>query len=231
MKRFYKVATVAVLEGGFGINLDGRPLRTPARALLSVPGERLADAIADEWNAQGDEIDPGGMIMTGLSNAAIDQIAPDTASFAASVAAYGESDLFCYRAAGPDSLVQEQIKAWNPLLDWAERHFGISFNLATGIMHVAQSEATVERLSAEVMACDPFTLAGLSTLVTMSGSLVGGLAILEGAFAVKQVWIASELDELWQAKTWGEDVQAAQRRARRQSEFEEAARFLALARN
>ena len=125
--------------------------------------------------------------------------------------------------------MREQIEAWNPLLDWAERRYDVSFALATGIVHVAQPDATITRLTAAVAACDPFVMTGLSTLVTMSGSLVCGLAILEQAFPVEHIWQASELDELWQARQWGEDEQAAARRTLRAEEFTAATRFVELA--
>lgn len=230
MKRFYKTAEVAAANGGFAVTLDGRTVRTPAREQLVVPTAALAEAVAAEWAAQGEEIDPRSMVMTGLANAAIDQIAPDPSVIGSDVAAYGESDLLCYRAAGPSSLVQAQISAWNPLLDWAEQRYDVSFVLATGVIHVAQPEATTERLAAAVHSCDPFLLAGLSTLVTMSGSLVIGLACLEEAFPVEQLWRAAELDELWQAGQWGEDALATERRGLREKDFAAAARFASLSR-
>lgn len=229
MKRFYKTAEYSAVDGGFAVTLDGRPVRTPAREPLIVPTAGLGEAIAGEWAAQGEEIDPRTMVMTGMANAAIDQIAPDPHAFAKGIAAYGESDLLCYRADSPGSLVQAQIAAWNPLLDWAERRHDVSFRLATGIIHVAQPDVTVEKLGQEVMGLSPFLLAGLSTLVTMSGSLVIGLACLEGAFPVETLWKAAELDELWQAEQWGEDALAAERRALREKEFAQAARFTELA--
>lgn len=230
MRRFYKDVAVVPGDGGHGIALDGRPVRTPARALLAVPGRDLAEAIAEEWQAQGEEIVPGSMPMTGMANAAIDHVMPDPAKFAATIWAYGESDLLCYRADGPVELVKRQEGAWQPLLDWAEERYGIAFAVTRGILHVAQSEATLARLRAAVEAQDAFTLAALSTLVTLSGSLVIGLAVAEGAFPVQQLWQAAELDELWQAEQWGDDDQALARRARRHEEFTTAARFAALAR-
>lgn len=228
MKRFYREAQAVAVDGGHGITLDGRPVRTPARCALVVPSAALAQAIADEWAAQGEEIDPRQMVMTGLANAAIDQIAPDPVAFGAGIAAYGESDLLCYRAEGPDSLLQAQSAAWNPLLDWAEARYGVTFTLATGIVHVGQEEASLARLRAQVAACDPFTLAGLSTLVSISGSLVIGLAAIEQAFPLDQLWRAAELDELYQADRWGEDSFAARRHADRLADFTAAARFVEL---
>ncbi len=229
MKRFYKQAGVVAAEGGWQVTLDGRPVRTPAKAALTVPTRPLADAIAAEWAGQGEEIDPVTMQATGLANAAIDQIAPNRESFAAGIAAYGETDLLCYRAAGPAELVARQAAEWDPLLDWARMRYDIAFRVTTGIVHIAQPPESVARLAAAVTACTPMTLAGLSTLVTISGSLVIGLALLERAFPLDPLWRAAELDSLWQAQLWGADEAAEALRARRRIEFEGAARFCALA--
>jgi chaperone required for assembly of F1-ATPase len=231
MKRFYKAVTVAAGEDGHGIHLDGRPLRTPARAALLLPHAALAEALAEEWAAQGEAIDPRAMPMTGLANAAIDQVAPAAAAFASGIAAYGESDLLCYRAAAPETLVARQAAAWDPLLGWARRRYDVAFRVTSGIIHVAQPEETVARLAAAVAALDPFMLAGLSTLVTLSGSLVCGLAVAEGAQLSDAVWEAAEIDEAWQAGQWGDDAEALARRARRAAEFAAAARFCRLVRN
>lgn len=230
MKRFYSHATAIARDGGHAVELDGRPVRTPARAPLILPTAMLGEAVAAEWTAQGDMIDPRSMPFTGLANAAIDQIAPNAATFAAGVAQYGESDLFCYRAASPDALVARQAGEWDPLLDWARERYDIAFRVTSGIVHVAQPPETLTRLSAVVAAFDPFLLAGLSTLVTMSGSLVAGLAIIEGAFTFETLWRAVELDEIWQAEQWGEDEEATRIRDLRSAEFDGAARFCMMAR-
>ncbi|MGD9812404.1 MAG: ATP12 family chaperone protein, partial [Sphingobium sp.] len=229
MKRFYKEVETVPGESGHGIALDGRPVRTPARALLAVPGAALAEAIAEEWRAQGEDINPGSMPMTGLANAAIDRIAPDPEPFAHGIAAYGESDLTCYRAEGPVELVARQEASWQPLLDWAGGRHGVTFAVTGGIVHVAQPDDTLAALRAAVAAHDPFTLAALSTLVTLSGSLVIGLAAIERAFPIQQLWQAAELDELWQAEQWGDDDEALARRAKRHDEFATASRFAELA--
>lgn len=225
MKRFYKDAAVVAGEGGHAVHLDGRPVRTPARAPLMLPTIALAQAVADEWRAQGESIDPAAMRATGLANAAIDRIAPDIAGFAAGIAAYGESELLCYRAEGPQALADRQAAAWDPLLDWARARYDITFRVTAGIVPVAQPPETLARLAAAVAALDPFTLAGLSVLVSIGGSLVCGLALIEGAADVESVWAATELDELWQAEQWGEDAHAAARRALRRAEFDAAAAF------
>ena len=229
MKRFYKEAIAIPVEGGFAVHLDGRPVRTPARALLTLPTAPMGDAVAAEWAAQGEDIDPSAMTATGFANAAIDQIAPNHGSFAAGVARYGEGDLLCYRADSPTPLVARQTVEWDPLLDWARDRYDIAFRVTTGILPVAQPDETIARLHAVVAALDPFLLAGLSTLVSIGGSLVCGLALVEGGFAPDTIWQATELDELWQAELWGEDDQAAAHRAQRRAEFDSAVAFCRLA--
>ncbi len=232
MKRFYKQASIAPHEeGGFGIQLDGRPVRTPARAFLTLPNAVLAEAVADEWARQGEEIDPASMPFTGFANAAIDQIAPDPACFAESISVYGESDLLCYRADGPSELVQRQKEQWQPLLDWAAARYDVSFTVTQGVLHVAQPDATLVRLREVVAAQDSFLLAPLSPLVGIAGSLVIGLAVLEDAFDIPRLWQAAELDELWQAEQWGDDDEALARRTRRHRDFTQAADFSVLVRH
>ncbi|MGE4409204.1 MAG: ATP12 family chaperone protein [Sphingobium sp.] len=230
MKRFYKEAGVVAQEGGHGIALDGRPVRTPARAPLVLPHERLAQAVAQEWADQGEKIDPASMPFTGFANAAIDQIAPDPAAFAATVSAYGESDMLCYRADSPAELAARQADQWQPLLDWASSRYDISFTVTSGIIPVTQPQATLDRLREVTAAQDPFLLAALSPLVSLSGSLVIGLAILERAFDPAHLWQAAELDELWQAEQWGDDDEALARRTRRHADFTRAVHFAELAR-
>lgn len=228
MKRFYKQASVEPVEGGWRVLLDGRPVRTPARAPLALPTRALADAVAAEWMAQGDEVRPQDMAFTGLANAAIDQVAPNHAAFAAGVARYGASDLLCYRADGPAALVARQAAAWDPLLDWARGRYDVAFAVTSGIIPVAQPDETLERLGQAVAAFDPFILTGLSTLVTLSGSLVCGLAVVEGGHDHARVWAASEIDESWAVEQWGEDAEASARSARRAREFSMARAFCAM---
>ncbi|OAN66933.1 ATP12 family chaperone protein [Sphingomonas sp. TDK1] len=224
MKRFWK--TVAIVDGG--IELDGRPVRTPARTALALPTPQLAEAVAEEWRGVGEELDPRAMPLTGLANAAIDQIAPNPAPFAADLARYGESDLLCYRAELPEPLVERQAEQWDPLLDWARARYDVHFETTAGIMHRPQPAATIARLNEVVAALDPFRLAALNPLVTISGSLVAALALLEGAADRDTVWRAVQLDEDWQAEQWGEDELATRAREARRADFEAGARFLAL---
>lgn len=230
MKRFYSTASVIEDQGGYGMALDGRPVRTPGRAPLIVPTQELAEAIAGEWNAQGETIDPRSMMLTGLANAAIDRVAADPAAFATDLAAYGESDLTCYRADSPAPLVARQAAAWDPLLNWAQSRFDIAFVTVSGVMHQSQHPLTVERLANATAARDPFALAALSPLVTISGSLVAALALAESAFEPEAIWDAVTVDERWQAEQWGEDTLEQQAQAARRADFLAAARFLALSR-
>jgi chaperone required for assembly of F1-ATPase len=225
VKRFYASASVG---DGRRILLDGKPVKTPGRRDLALPTDGLAAAIADEWNAQGEKIDPRAMTLTGLANAAIDRITPDPAAFARGLAAYGESDLLHYRAEGPAPLVARQAELWDPILAWARQRYDVAFALAAGVMHVPQPAETVARLNAAVAARDPFALAGLSPLVTVSGSLLIALALAEGAIPLDTAWAAATLDEQWQAQQWGEDAEAVAALAGRRRDFEAGALFLGL---
>jgi chaperone required for assembly of F1-ATPase len=226
MKRFW---THVAVDGDGVVRLDDRPVRTPGRAPLALPTPALADAVAAEWHAVGETLDPRAMPLTGLANAAIDRIAPDPAGFAAGLARYGETDLLCYRADAPPALVARQAAAWDPLLAWARARYDIAFAVVTGVMHQAQPAATLTRLSEAVATRDAFALAGLSPVVTVSGTLVGALALAEGAADAETLWRAALVDEDWQAEQWGEDALAVQARAGRRRDFDAGVRFLALA--
>jgi chaperone required for assembly of F1-ATPase len=228
VKRFWKEVAVEPEGGCWGIRLDGRPVRTPARAPLIVPGDRLAQAIADEWRDTGEEVDPRAMPMTGLANAAIDHVARDQEAFAQGLARYAEADLACYRAEGPSALVERQEARWDKLLGWARRRYDVDFTTTSGLAHVAQPPATVERLAHAVEALDRFRLAGLSPLVTIGGSLVAALAVLEGAVTPEQAWDAVSVDERWQLEQWGLDAEAEAALDARRRDFLAAARFLEL---
>lgn len=228
MKRFWKEVDLAPHDGGWGIALDGRPMRTPKRAPLAVTNLGLAEAIAAEWRDQGETIDPAAMPMTGLANAAIDLATPDPAAFLEPVAAYAATDLFCYRDDRDAMLQAEQVAAWNPLLAWAEQRFDIEFILTQGILPIDQPPATVAALRAAALAVDPWRMAALTPLVTIGGSLVAGLALIEGAFEVEALWEAVSLDELYQERRWGADSEAQKARAAHKRDWDNAARFLGL---
>jgi chaperone required for assembly of F1-ATPase len=228
VKRFWKEVTVEREGDGWTITLDGRPVKTPARAALTVPTEALAEAIAEEWGAVADEIDPRSMPLTGLANAAIDRVAPEREAFARGLARYAEADLACYRAEGPETLVERQGEQWDKLLSWARRRYDVDFATTCGLMHVAQPAATVERLSHAVAALDPFRLAGLSPLVTIGGSLLAALAVEEKAITPEEAWEAVSIDERWQLEQWGADAEAEAALENRRHDFFAAARFLGL---
>ena len=228
MKRFWKEVAVVPEGAGWGIALDGRPVRTPQRAPLAAPSAALAEAIAAEWRAVGETIDPGAMPMTGLANASIDLAAPDVAAFAAPVAAYAESDLFCYRDARDAALQAEQAAGWNPQLAWAEGRYGVEFALTQGVLPIDQPAATIAALQGAVFAQDQWRITALTPLVTIGGSLVAGLAVLENAFDADTLWAAVSLDELYQERRWGADSEAQKARAANGREWDNAVRFLSL---
>jgi len=229
VKRFWTEVAIAEADGGLAITLDGRPLKTPARATLVVGSLPLAEAIADEWRACGEEIDPRTMPMTGLANAAVDHVAPRPQVFAKDLARYAEGDLLCYRADHPAGLVAAQAAAWDPLLAWARQRFDVGFVVATGIMHVPQPAEAVARLSAALTPATPFELAALSPIVTIGGSLITALALFEQAIDRDTAWDAVTVDDRWQLEQWGADEEASAALANRRQEFEAAARFLQLA--
>ncbi len=223
MKRFWTNVSV---DAERVVRLDDRPVRTPGRVPLALPTPALAEAVAGEWRDVGEAVDPRAMPLTGLANAAIDRIGADPAPFADGLARYAESDLLCYRADSPPELVERQDAVWNPLLDWARDRYDVHFTNVTGIMHRPQPEATVERLAQAVAALDPFRLAALSPVVTITGSLVLALALLEDAADADTIWTAAHVDEDFQAEQWGEDYLAVEAREAKRREFDAAVRFL-----
>jgi chaperone required for assembly of F1-ATPase len=227
MKRFWKTV---VIDDQRGIRLDDRPVRTPGRVTLALPTDALAQGVADEWRTigEGEEIDPSAMPLTGLSNAAIDRVGADRALFAAGLAQYGESDLLCYRADSPDDLVARQAAAWDPLLDWARTRYDVHIEVATGILHRAQPDQTLARLSDAIAARDAFELAALSPIVTIGGSLIVALALAERAATAEQLWDAITLDEEYQAERWGRDPLAEAGIAARRRDFGAGVRMLEL---
>jgi len=228
LKRLWKSAQATETDDGFRIELDGRQVRTPARAELLVPGQALAEAIAAEWNSVAEKVDPRAMPLTGLANAAIDRVAPAKAAFAAGLARYGENDLACYRAEGPRPLVERQSESWDALLGWARRRYDVDFAVTCGVLHVPQPAGTIDRLSHAVHSLDPFRLAGLSPLVTIGGSLVAALAVLERAVPPEEAWSAVTIDDAWQREQWGADSEAEAALENRRKDFLAAASFLDL---
>ncbi|WP_341214239.1 ATP12 family protein [uncultured Limimaricola sp.] len=227
-KRFWKEATTAPADGGWQVLLDGRPVRTPAKAPLILPTQALAQALAAEWQAQEERIDPGTMPITRTANSALDKVAGQRAEVAAMLAEYGGSELLCYRAERPVELIARQASEWDPLLDWAEERYGARLVTVQGVMPIAQDAAALERLSAPVHAMDPFALAAFHDLVALSGSLVLALAVIEGRIEAQEAWRLSRLDEDWQIEQWGADEEAEAMARVKRAAFDDAARFWAL---
>jgi chaperone required for assembly of F1-ATPase len=235
-KRFYRQAHVGEpAGGGFPLLLDGKPVKTPARRALTAPTAPLAQAIADEWNAQESVIDPARMPLTRLANAVIDAVAAATAPVAAEIAEYLGSDFVCYRAEAPAGLVERQAQAWDPVLAWASQVLGARFVLAQGVVHVAQPRAAIAAACARIPAAagnvkDVWRLGALSAITTLTGSGLLALALGAGAIGADAAWAAAHVDEDWQMVQWGSDERALERRAYRHAEFAAAAAVLRLLR-
>ena len=222
-KRFYKEVSVGEAPDGYLIQLDGRELKTPSRGLFHLPSRQLAEAVAREWDAQEKHIDPGAMPLTRILNTALDGVVHVKDEVRQEILAYGSTDLLCYRAESPEGLVEAQNAKWNPFLDWMERSHGARFRLAEGVMHVEQPDETKSILAGLVAARDSaIVLAALHVATSLTGSLVMPLAILEGAAEPDDVWAATHVDEDWNISQWGEDAEAARRRAVRKAEFDVA---------
>jgi chaperone required for assembly of F1-ATPase len=227
-RRFWTDAEAGPCDGGFTVRLDGRPLRTPAKAAMVLPTSALAEAVAGEWRAQDREVRPLTMPCTRAANVAIDRVAPQFAEVAAGIAAYGGSDLLCYRAEVPQALAARQAAAWDPLLAWAAGTLAAPLAVHAGVVPRPQPADSLARLAAGVTALDPFRLTALADLVALSGSLVIGLAVLRRHVAPEAAWQASRIDEDWQVEHWGDDAESAAADQRRHGDFLQAARLLAL---
>ena len=230
MKRFYKTAAAEAVDGGWRVTLDGRGIKTAGGRAQVVPSWALAEALAAEWAAQGDELDPAGFVLRDLADYAIDVVAADREGTITAILPYAETDTLCYRAEEGEALRRRQDAAWEPLLTAAERRYDIHFERIGGIIHRAQPEATLARLRAVLGAQDAFTLAALQTLTSLAASLVLGLAALEPEAEAEALWDAANLEEDWQAELWGKDAEALARRALRLAAFSAALRFAALVR-
>jgi chaperone required for assembly of F1-ATPase len=207
-KRFWTSAQVVPSDDGFGIALDGRPVKTPAKQVLAVPTEAFADAIAREWDAQAEVIDPRSMPFTRTANVAIDKVVSQKAEVSKMLADYGDSDLLCYRADRPQELVQRQSDLWDPVLEWAAQTYGARLLPRIGVVHEPQSEIALSRLSEPVFAMSHFELAAFHDLVSLSGSLVLALACTQDLYDSGRIWDISRLDEIWQIEQWGADDDA-----------------------
>lgn len=229
-RRFWTEVAVEAFPGGWGVRLDARPLRTPARAPMVVPARGLAEAVAAEWAAQEERLRPETMPVTRAVNSAIDRVAPEPAPLVAEIAGYGESDLLCHRAPGPEGLVRRQAEGWDPLLAWAEADLGVRLVPVAGVMPARQPAGSLAALRREVAQFDAFGLTALGEAVALSGSVVLGLALAAGREEPGRLWALAQIDEAWQAEQWGADAEAAAAMALRREAFLRAGRMLALLR-
>jgi chaperone required for assembly of F1-ATPase len=230
MKRFYDSVAVVAADAGYGIALDGKPVRTPAKTALAVPTRALADAIAAEWRAQGEEIDLAALPLTRLASTALDLVAPRRAEVAADVARYAGTDLVCYRAGHPPALAARQHAAWQPLIDWATLRYDAALDVTIGVVPIAQPVASLRALAAAVAAYPPLELAALHMATAACGSLVVALVLIEGRLDAEEAFAAAQLDESFEIELWGEDAEATQRRALLKDDIALARRFVDLVR-
>ena len=227
-KRFWKEAVAEPCAGGFTVRLDARPVRTPLKAALILPTLEMAKAIAAEWDAQTGLVKPQTMPVTRAANSAIDKIVPQFAEVADLLAAYGASDLICYRATDPTALIARQAAAWDPMMAWAADGLHAPLVATAGVIHIAQDPASLDLLRAQLFALDPFRLAGIHDLIAISGSLVLALAVTHRRVTAQEAWALSRIDEHWQQELWGIDDEAAEYAAHRRAAFLDADRFYAL---
>ena len=230
MRRFYRQAAVAAGAPGYQVLLDGKQLRPPATAELILPTRALAEAIAAEWNSQGEKIEPRGMAFMRLAATAIDRVRPLRPQVIAEIAAYAGTDLLCYRAAGPAELIDRQERTWQPLLDWLHQRYDAHLQVTRCVVAVPQSERSLKALEAAVAAEDDLTLAGLQALTASLGSLVLALAVRAVRLDIGAAFRASQLDEDYQAERWGLDSEAAAAREALWRDLQAVGRYLDLLR-
>jgi chaperone required for assembly of F1-ATPase len=228
MKRFYSQASVAQGDDGFTITLDGKTIQTPAGNRLLVQDAGLAEAIAGEWLAQGETIRPDCMPLTQLASTALDRVIPNRPVIIAQLVNYAATDLLCYRAEAPQDLVERQDRLWQPLVDWVSATFDVELRVTRGVIPVAQPEATLAAFAAFLERYDHLRLTALQSAVAAMGSLLLGLALVEGRLAAEEAFAASQLDESYQIELWGEDVEATRAREALRKDIAAASQFLEL---
>lgn len=229
-RRFWKAASVRPAGAGWEVVLDDRPLRTPGKQPLVLPTEALARAVAAEWDAQADVIDPNRMPLTRAANSAIEKVTPQFHDVATMLAEYGGTDLLSYRADAPEELARAQAEGWDPLIDWAATELRAPLRITHGVIPVPQDPAALLKLHAEVVALDAFGLTALHDLVTLPGSLVLGLAVIRGRIDAETAHALSRIDEEFQAQRWGRDEEADAAAAARLAAMRDSERFWQLSR-
>ncbi|WP_417826433.1 ATP12 family chaperone protein [Thalassospira povalilytica] len=230
INRFYKKAEAVADDSGSGwrVHLDGRAVKSPAKAEFLLPSEVLAREIAAEWDAQGEKVQPATMPIMQLAATAIDRVAPNRAAVIAELTGYGRSDLLCYRATFPEDLIERQAKAWQPLLDWAKDGLGVALAVTEGVMPISQDDASLLRLQDHVESFDDYHLTALHSLTTVSGSVIIGLAVMNRQIDAQRAFECAMLDEEYAIEQWGEDAEAVARRDRHQAELLATGRYLDL---
>ncbi|MDX8539393.1 ATP12 family chaperone protein [Mesorhizobium abyssinicae] len=219
-KRFYKAVSLAPVEEGFAVHLDGRPVRTPGKALLALPTEKAAALVAGEFDAQGEVIDPVTMPVMRLVNTAVDGVASDPQAVLEDILRFASSDLLCYRADGPQGLVDRQNQLWDPVIDWARGALGARFLLAEGIVHVEQPRETIAVLGAHLaQRNEPLRLAAIHVMTSLTGSALLAMAVDFGELDGETAWAAAHVDEDWQIEHWGQDAEAVARRSARKRDM------------
>ncbi|HKU63913.1 MAG TPA: ATP12 family protein [Rhizomicrobium sp.] len=226
MKRFYKQVSIAPVEGGFGVLLDGKSVKTPARHALVLPTEKLANAIAAEWREQGEEVVVSSMPLLRLANTAIDGVRANREEVINAILRFGENDLVCYRAHQPPELAARQRAGWDPLLDWVAQRHGPRMRVAQGLNHVDQPPETLAALRGPLESLDAFALAGLHVVASITGSVVLALTVLDDALSGARAFELSRIDEAYQAEKWGEDAEAAKRAAALAHELDKAVELI-----
>jgi len=227
-KRFWETVAVREIADGFTVYLDARQVMTPAKTPLLLPTRALADAVAIEWQAQDETVDPSTMPMSRRANAALDKVTPQHGEVADLLAEYGGSDLLCYRAAHPVELAARQAAKWDPVLDWANTEYGVKLKVTSGVMPVAQDPKHTEKLAVIVHDMDAFSLAGFHDLVSLSGSFLLALLAIRQPGRADELWRISQVDEDWQAELWGVDEDAARIATLKQQDFFDALDFYRL---
>jgi len=230
-KRFYETVSVEREKGGYALRLDGKPIRTPLKKPLALPTRALAEAVAEEWRAQGERIDPETMPLTKLANSVIDGVHGNEEAVIDDIMAHAASDLLCYRADGPQGLVAAQQAQWDPVFDWAKDALDAPFTLAEDVVHVTQRQASLDRIKERLLGFDAFNLAALHVMTGLTGSALLALAVALGRLTPEEAWKAAHVDEDWQIGKWGDDEEAASRRARHWRDFDAATRLLELLRD
>ena len=230
MKRFYKEVSIAPVEGGFGVLLDGKSIKTPARNTLVLPTEKLAQAIAAEWRGQGEDVIAASMPLLKLANTAIDGVCVNREDVIRAILRFGENDLVCYRAHQPPELAARQYAGWDPLLDWVAQRHGARMRVAQGLNHIDQLPETLAALRRPLEGLDAFTLAGLHVAASITGSMVLGLTVMDDALSGARAFELSRIDEAYQAEKWGQDAEAAKRAAALAHELNKAVELIGLVR-